>query len=168
VLQGLQLESALADEIRAAYQKFEAEFWRLVESGLGNVDRKCDELVAEVSNFSQRLSSPLTERVLFYVVRIFAYWTLSNASDFLEAVEVDGEEEHKYRTNRCAYFHSEHTSASFNFDDKRFSGPRKLNVLMDKVRQIIAASTSHETLLLNESTASNADITVKMIQFSFL
>jgi hypothetical protein len=136
----------------------------LVESGLGNVDRKCDELVAEVSNFSQRLSSPLTARVLFYVVRIFAYWTLSNASDFLEAVEVvDGEEEHNYRTNRCAYFHSEHTSASFKFDDKHFSGPRKLNILMDKVRQIIAASTSHETLLLNESTASNADIKVKMI-----
>ena len=99
VLQGLQLEAALADEILLAYRQFEEEYWRLVESGIGNVENKCKELVAEVSNFSPRSSLPLIRRVLFYVVRIFAYWTLSNASDFLEAVGDD--EEDSRRTARC-------------------------------------------------------------------
>eukprot|EP01035_Chromulina_nebulosa_P021235 gene21235-27514_t len=137
VLEGLQLEAALADELRTAYRQFEADYWKLVESGLGNTDFKCQELVAEVSNFSPRSSCPLIRRVLFYVVRIFAFWTLSNASDFLEAVVEHGDEEDMHRTARC---------------------PLKVDLLMKKVRQILAASNDHESLLLNESRASIGDV----------
>ena len=102
VLKGLSLEPSVSAEILSLYTEFETNYWKLVEDGLGKTAEKCNELVSAVGSYSPSSKTPLISKVLYYMERIFSFWTLSNASDFLVDDDVNNDDVCDEKVERAA------------------------------------------------------------------
>ena len=72
------------DRLRADYNSFETEYWKIVEQGLSNTKDACVQIVNSTSDMAGKVRT-CKSKIVYFLIHIFSYWTLSNATHFLEA-----------------------------------------------------------------------------------
>ena len=91
-LDGTNVTPGTLNKLRELYNEFEGEYWKIVENGLGDIDNKKLDILSKTKTYAEDKNLLTKSKISSIIANIFAFWTLSNATHFLEAKEVEEEE----------------------------------------------------------------------------
>ena len=76
------------DSLLTSFKEYEKEYWVLVEAGLSDIKKQCENIFHKVASIRET-EMPIKQKVRNFLVYVFSFWTLSNATHYLEAKDSD-------------------------------------------------------------------------------
>ena len=76
------------DSPLTSLKEYEKEYWVLVEAGLSDSKKQCENIVHKTAS-TRETKVPIKQKVRNFLVYVFSFWTLSNATHYLEAKDSD-------------------------------------------------------------------------------
>lgn len=81
----VRLGPIVAGSLKSQFEFIDAAWWDIVSTGLGDTDRACARVVSATKQVVRDGSMALSEKIAVLMANLFAHWSLSNSSSFMDA-----------------------------------------------------------------------------------